>query len=124
MRYLGLDLGSRTLGIAISDATGFIASSYKTIRHNEEYDKLLEEVVNLVKEKVHTLIIVGERDNKVSRVFNGLTNLIQVSNLAEAVGMAYYFANEPDVVVYSPANGSEENIEYNANRFLQLVNEL
>jgi len=59
MRYLGLDLGSRTLGIAISDATGFIASSYKTIRHNEEYDKLLEEVVNLVKEKDIEGIVLG-----------------------------------------------------------------
>ena len=59
MRYLGLDLGSRTLGIAISDATGFIASSYKTIRHNEEYDKLLNEVVNIVKEKEIEGIVLG-----------------------------------------------------------------
>ena len=59
MRYLGLDLGSRTLGIAISDATGFIASSYKTIRHNEEYDRLLEEVVNIVKEKNIEGIVLG-----------------------------------------------------------------
>lgn len=59
MRYLGLDLGSRTLGIAISDATGFIASSYKTIRHNEEYDRLLEEVVSIVKEKNIEGIVLG-----------------------------------------------------------------
>ena len=59
MRYLGLDLGSRTLGIEISDATGFIASSYKTIRHNEEYDRLLEEVVNIVKEKNIEGIVLG-----------------------------------------------------------------
>ncbi len=59
MRYLGLDLGSRTLGIAISDATGFIASSYKTIRHNEEYEKLLNEVVNIVKEKEIEGIVLG-----------------------------------------------------------------
>ena len=59
MRYLGLDLGSRTLGIAISDATGFIASSYKTIRHNEEYDRLLDEVVNIVKEKNIEGIVLG-----------------------------------------------------------------
>ena len=38
MRYIGLDLGSRTLGVAISDATGLIASSYTIIRHNEEYE--------------------------------------------------------------------------------------
>ena len=34
------------------------------------------------------------------------------------------FANEPDVVLYSPANGKEEDIENNASRFLQLVKEL
>ena len=57
MRYLGLDLGSRTLGIAISE-TGFIASNYKTIRHEEEYDRLLDEVKNLVEElKIDTVVL-------------------------------------------------------------------
>ena len=32
MRYLGLDLGTRTLGCSISDITGTIASTLKTIR--------------------------------------------------------------------------------------------
>ncbi len=81
-------------------------------------------LANSVKEKVHTLIVVGGRNNSLSKIFSGLTNLIQVNNLSDAVKMAYYFANEPDVVLYSPANGCEENIEDKANRFLQLVNEL
>ncbi len=59
MRYLGLDLGSKTLGVAISDATGFIASSYKTIRHNEEYDKLKDEVVKIVNEHKIDGIVLG-----------------------------------------------------------------
>jgi putative Holliday junction resolvase len=59
MRYLGLDLGSRTLGIAISDKTGMIASTYKTIRHNEEYDRLINEVVILVKELEVDAIVLG-----------------------------------------------------------------
>ena len=42
MKYLGLDLGTKTLGLAISDATGLIATSYKIIRHDEEYDRLIE----------------------------------------------------------------------------------
>ena len=42
MRYLGLDLGSRTLGMALTDMTKTIASSYKVIRHNEEYDLLID----------------------------------------------------------------------------------
>ena len=59
MRYLGLDLGSRTLGVAASDATGLIASSYKTIRHNEEYDKLLLEVKKITEELNIEGIVLG-----------------------------------------------------------------
>ena len=90
----------------------------------EDENQSYVSLTNSVKEKVHTLIVVGGNDNKIFKTFNGLTNLIQVNSLSDAVKMAYYFANEPDVVIYSPANGSEENIENNANRFLQLVNEL
>ena len=57
MRYLGLDLGSRTLGIAVSE-TGLIASNYKTIRHEEEYDRLLDDVKSLVDElKIDTVVL-------------------------------------------------------------------
>lgn len=41
MKYLGLDLGTKTLGLAISDPLGIIATSYKILRHNEDYDSLL-----------------------------------------------------------------------------------
>ncbi len=59
MRYLGLDLGSRTLGIAISDKTGTIASTYKTIRHNEEYRYLLNVVKDIVQEEQIDAIVLG-----------------------------------------------------------------
>ena len=59
MKYLGLDLGSRTLGIATSDSTGLIASTYKTIRHNEEYDRLLEEVKQLIEELKIDEVVLG-----------------------------------------------------------------
>ena len=58
-KILGLDLGSRTLGVALSDKTGLIASSHKTIRHNEEYNKLVNEVVNLVNEYEVEAIVLG-----------------------------------------------------------------
>ena len=51
MRYLGLDLGSKTLGMALSDASGLIASPYQVIRHNENYEQLLSEVKRVVEEK-------------------------------------------------------------------------
>lgn len=59
MRYLGLDLGSRTLGVAVSDKTGLIASSLKVIRHNEEYDRLVNDVKEIVQEYEIEKIVLG-----------------------------------------------------------------
>ena len=36
MKYVGLDLGSKTLGIAISDELGFLARAVETYRFNED----------------------------------------------------------------------------------------
>ena len=59
MKYLGLDLGSKTLGVAVSDQTGLIASSYKTINHNEDYDSLINEIEKIVKELNVEGIVLG-----------------------------------------------------------------
>ena len=57
MRYIGLDLGTKTLGISLS--SGVIATNYKTIRHNEDYDYLIDEIQKLVEEKNIDKIILG-----------------------------------------------------------------
>ena len=59
MKYLGLDLGSRTLGVAISDVTHTIATSYIVIRHNEEYDRLLDDGEKIVKDEHIEKIVLG-----------------------------------------------------------------
>lgn len=60
MRYLGLDLGTRTLGLSISDITGTIASTLKTIRFEEEhYDELLEEIKQIVEEEKVDKLVLG-----------------------------------------------------------------
>lgn len=59
MRYLGLDLGSKTLGMAISDRTGLIASSLKIVRHNENYVSLIPEVKKIVDEYEVEEIVLG-----------------------------------------------------------------
>lgn len=48
MRYLGLDLGTKTLGLSISDSNGLIATSYKILYHNENYNSLIP----LLKEEI------------------------------------------------------------------------
>ena len=57
MRYIGLDLGERTLGISISN--GIIANVYKTIRHNEEYSRLIDEVSLIIEEEKIDKVVLG-----------------------------------------------------------------
>ena len=60
MKILGLDLGSRTIGIAISDALGIIASGVETYRFpDDRYDLALERVRQVVKEKKVEKIVLG-----------------------------------------------------------------
>ncbi len=60
MRCLGLDLGTRTLGISLSDTTATIASTLKTIRFaDEDYDSLLPEIQALVDEFQVTTVVLG-----------------------------------------------------------------
>ena len=60
MRYLGLDLGSKTLGLSISDATGLIASNLKTLYFNDEnYDSLLEPLKEIVIEEDIEKLVLG-----------------------------------------------------------------
>ena len=59
MRYLGLDLGSRRLGVSISDPNGIIASAYKVIEHNEEYEKLVEDIKKIVSDEKTDKIVLG-----------------------------------------------------------------
>ena len=60
MRYLGLDLGTRTLGTAISDTTLTIATTHETIRFNDsDYDSLIPKIKELIEEYKISKIILG-----------------------------------------------------------------
>ncbi len=60
MRYLGLDLGTRTLGISISDTTLTIANTLKTIRFEDSnYDLLLPELEKIINEYCISKIVLG-----------------------------------------------------------------
>lgn len=60
MRYLGLDLGSKTLGIAISDYSNTIASVVKTIRFSDEdYQSLIKPLGDILKENDIQKVVLG-----------------------------------------------------------------
>ncbi len=51
MRILGLDLGTRTCGVAMSDPSAFLASPLITVRFADaDYQDALTQVVDLAKE--------------------------------------------------------------------------
>lgn len=57
MRYLGLDLGKKSLGLAISDRTGTIATFYKNIRYENE-ENLIKELIEIInKENIDKLVL-------------------------------------------------------------------
>lgn len=60
MRYLGLDLGTKSLGIAISDRTNSVATPLITLHFKEEdYESVLTELQNIIKEKDITDLVLG-----------------------------------------------------------------
>ncbi len=49
MRYLGLDLGTKTLGVAITDKTGTLANFLKVIRFNSnDYETAINELLDII----------------------------------------------------------------------------
>ncbi len=60
MKYVGLDLGSRTLGIAISDELGFLARAVETYRFPENaYKKAAEYTIAFCQKEKVTKVVLG-----------------------------------------------------------------
>ena len=62
MRYLGLDLGTKTLGVAIS-RSGIIVNKLNTIRHENNLKFLLNEVIKICEEESIDLVVLGYPKN-------------------------------------------------------------
>lgn len=64
MKYLGLDLGTKTLGIAISDETNLIASRLTTIFFaDEDYNSLLTPLEDIIKDNNIQKLVLGYPKN-------------------------------------------------------------
>ena len=59
-KHLGLDLGTKTLGIAISDKTGNFATPLTTLRFSSEnYNELIEPLKEIIDNNNINLIVLG-----------------------------------------------------------------
>lgn len=64
MKVLGLDLGNRTLGVAISDPEGFLARPLETYSFEDKaFDQALDYTVQLVKERGIDQVVLGYPKN-------------------------------------------------------------
>ena len=60
MRILGLDLGTKTLGVAVSDNLEIIASKYGTLTfESENYDDALNKLKSVIDEFKITTVVLG-----------------------------------------------------------------
>lgn len=60
MKYLGLDLGTKTLGVSITDKTNTLVSPYKLITfHKENYQEALNELMKIITNENITEVVLG-----------------------------------------------------------------
>lgn len=86
------------------------------------------ELMALVKEKVKAIVCLGVDNHKIVEAFTGVVpDIIETSDMNDAVRSAYYLAKDNDVVLLSPACASFdlfENYEDRGRRFKKAVREL
>ena len=60
MRYLGLDLGTTSLGVAISDKTNTLVSPLTLIKFKkEDYNDALNKLMEIIKDKNISKVVLG-----------------------------------------------------------------
>ncbi len=90
MRSLGLDIGDKRTGVAVSDAQGILASPL-TVIASEDEDTLLNEILRLVEQYKADCVVVGlprrldgelgEQANKVLAFTDRVSRQVKQSNL-------------------------------------------
>lgn len=79
MRILGLDIGSKTIGVAISDPLGWTAQGITTIRRTKKENDL-EEVKKICKEYSVETIVIGLPKNMNGSIGESGERVLEFSN--------------------------------------------
>ncbi len=85
VRYLGIDFGSKRVGLALSDEGGMIAVPHATLPND---GKLLKEVVRIARDREVAAVVFGDskdfqmRDNKIMEAARAFAEEVRKSDLA------------------------------------------
>jgi len=82
MKCLGMDLGTKTLGLATSDKIGLIASPYKTLRYSD-IDSLIDEVVRIIDELHIDTLVLGYHKNMNNSLGEAVRRTLNFKELLE-----------------------------------------
>lgn len=84
MRIIGLDLGSKTLGVAVSDNTLMIATGITTIRFDEDdYEKAISMLKNIIDEYDAKMLVLGFPKNMNNTVGKAALRCINFKKMLE-----------------------------------------
>lgn len=86
-KILGLDVGSKTVGIAISDLMGWTAQGLDTLRINEEQEDLgIDQLVKIIKDNQVGTVVIGLPKNMNNSIgFRGEASIKYEEKLQESV---------------------------------------
>jgi putative Holliday junction resolvase len=87
VRYLGIDYGSKRVGLALSDEDGVLALPHGVIPNDGNAGKLLHEVVRIARQREVEAVVFGDskdyqmRDNKIMESARAFAEEVRKSDL-------------------------------------------
>ena len=116
MKVLGIDLGDKRTGIAVSDELGIIANPLKTIQVSDIH-KLIEEIAAIIKEVGAEKVVIGNPINMDGTSGNSAQKTIDFRNaLLEATGLEIIMQDERLTTVSAHKILNESNFNGSKNR--------
>ena len=95
MRYLGLDLGAKTIGLAISDKTGLIATSYKVLHHDNKPEGCLDDLKKIIESLNIEALVLGLPKNMNNTLGERALSTLKYKDFLETnLGLPIYLEDE------------------------------
>lgn len=94
-RYIGLDLGTTTLGVSITDKTNTLVSPVKLIKFKrEDYDFALDELIKIAEEKKVKDFVLGLPKNMDNSLGFAANRSLNFKTMLEEKGFNVYLEDE------------------------------
>ena len=79
MKYIGIDYGTKRVGVAISDASGTLARPFGVLKNTSNLISELEGII--AKENIDSIVIGNSEGNKVQEYINELVGQLTLTTM-------------------------------------------